>query len=86
MIKDVFGRELMIGDKIICFPHNDGKHICIDTVSGFWGKDGYEVGYGFHKLKSECLILARADGTKYFNNDGLQLNCWSTNYKDQNIL
>lgn len=84
--KDVFGRTLMIGDIIICFPHDKGKNICIKEVSGFFGKDGYEVDNGFYKLKSECLILKRLDGTKYFDSENLPLNCWSTSGQDDYIL
>ena len=43
MRKDVFGRELMIGDIIVCFPWDRGKNICISKISGFWGKDGFEI-------------------------------------------
>lgn len=86
MRKDVFGRELMIGDTIVCFPWSTGKNICIDKISGFWGKDGFEISNGFHKLKSECLILKREDGTTYFNNENLPLNCWQTTYKDKQVL
>jgi hypothetical protein len=81
-MKDVFGRELMIGDLIICFPYKTGKNICIEKISGF-SKKGYEINGGLHKLESECLILKREDGTKYFDDGGLPLNCWKTNYKDK---
>ena len=73
-------------DIIFAVTNEKGKNICIDKISGFWGKDGFEISNGFHKLKSECLILKREDGTTYFNNENLPLNCWQTNYKDTQIL
>ena len=84
-MKDVFGRDLEVGDTIICFPYSEGKKINIETVTGFWGSDGFII-VGERKLKSECLILKRADGTQYFNNEGLPLNCWQTNFKDKKIF
>ena len=84
MIKDIFGREIIIGDTII---YTDGE-LRINNVIGFYGKTYYIVDTTSlgRRTKADCLILKRADGTVYFNNDNLPMNCWSTNYKDIIVL
>lgn len=87
-MKDIFGRELAIGDTIICSPGSPPrKDIQIETVAELKGSNRFSIRKGNGGfMTSECLILKRADGTIYFDNEGLPLNCWITNHTDNYII
>lgn len=84
-MKDVFNRELAVGDIVICFPYNPtNKYIIIKTVTivseESFGVDSHK------KLTGECLILKRKNGDVYFNSEGNNFKGWNTNYEEKFIL
>ena len=76
-MKDIIGREIEVGDKIL-FIITKNKLFSITAVTGFtkqFGKPAITTNeYLNTRIQSEVLILKKADGTVYFNTEGLLFN------------
>lgn len=90
-MKDIFKREAKIGDTIL-FIYRKQKHMNIGVIGSFVNLFGAPA-IKFEsqdtlakKCQSDFLILKRADGTVYFDNENLPLNCWATGDKDKEVL
>lgn len=80
MKKDLFGRKPEVGDIILYIPYSDKKAFQLGKITGFGKAFGRPTllinGAKSGGYQSEYVIMQRANGKPYFDNEGRDTKGW----------